>query len=414
MFASHDGSNLAMLVDAAYLARANESESNPGALDGSRAVRGASVKRRAPVGQETPTKKKSRKNKIRTRPMMHHLAVMNIVLSSFQGAKPKANDESAEEAQYQIGELLAEEMAELGLEKKAKSPPQKLKAATEKYLKADEMGLARKTYLSAEIRKFLYNRIKIEVRKKLVEECLAIELKDEYGLKKLEKSLTKQLQAAAQRLDKFEGTFYLGTGVNLLQVDHLSKKQKRPLFEAIKDAVSDKVIPEEEESEDDDDEEEESGRGGESKTVQKKPKNMPVARKKFEEWFDECIEPDETDVMFSEENKAEGRFWFSSMAPWKHYTSWCTAMNVPEEHCLSYRCSNGCQQNGCPLEDCQKFKVHWCHKLGVEDFWKDDGGNRVYRAYFKNGKANILKMGGTAKPGKAKPKIVLDVKYKKE
>lgn len=232
MFASHDGSRLAMLADAAYLTRANESGSDPGALDGSRAVRGAYVKRRAPAKQKSRKKQKTR------RPMMHHLAVMNIVLSSFQGAKRK--------------------------------------------------------------------------------------------------------------------------------------------------------------------------------TVQKKPKDMPVVRKKFEEWFDECIEPDETDAMFSEENKAEGRFWFSSMAPWKHYTSWCTAMNVPEEHCLSYRCSKMCKQNGCPLEDCQKFKVHWCHKLGVEDFWKDDGGNRVYRAYFKNGKANILKMGGTAKPGKAKPKIVLDVKYKKE
>ena len=52
--------------------------------------------------------------------------------------------------------------------------------------------------------------------------------------------------------------------------------------------------------------------------------------------------------------------------------------------------------------------------MGVENFWKDDGGNRVYKAYFKNGKAKILKMGGTAKPGKRKPKLVLNAEYKKE
>ena len=66
------------------------------------------------------------------------------------------------------------------------------------------------------------------------------------------------------------------------------------------------------------------------------------------------------------------------------------------------------------METCKSFKVHWCHALGVDDPWKGDGGNRVYRAYFKKGKAKILEMGGTAKDGRKKPKLIVDAEYKKE
>ena len=93
----------------------------------------------------------------------------------------------------------------------------------------------------------------------------------------------------------------------------------------------------------------------------------------------------------------------------------CKAKNVSKAHRLNYRCDDeSCKQKGCPVETCKSFKVHWCHALDVGDFWKDDGGNRCYRAYFKNGKAKILEMGGTAKDGRRKPELILDAEYKKE
>jgi len=197
-------------------------------------------------------------------------------------------------------------------------------------------------------------------------------------------------------------------------VDHLSRDRKRTLFVKIRETVRDKVIPIEdsEDDDEDDDEDEETGGGGESKSSNKK-RDMPKAIEKFKEWFDECIEPDDTDEKFSEEDEAKGRFWLSNMAPWKHYKSWCKAEGVLDS--LKYRCDDeSCKQKGCSVETCKGFKVHWCHALGVKDFWKDDPGNRTYRAYFKNDKAKILEMGGSAKSGRRKPKLVKNAEYKKE
>lgn len=139
-----------------------------------------------------------------------------------------------------------------------------------------------------------------------------------------------------------------------------------------------------------------SFQGAKRKTVQKKPKDMPVVRKKFEEWFDECIEPDETDATHSEPE----RCWLQKNSALQHYKSWCKAKGLPEAHRLSDRCSMTCKANKCPVDSCSRFLVHMCDALGYERYvtkdrldvreaFKAGQGKEAkycYKAYFKNGK----------------------------
>ena len=147
-----------------------------------------------------------------------------------------------------------------------------------------------------------------------------------------------------------------------------------------------------------------------------------LARKKFKEWFDECIEPDDPAATHPD---LAWKGWLSQNGARSHYKSWCKAKKVPEADCFSDRCSKACKKRGCPLETCPRFLVHMCDALNCEKYsydksmkcnvrtcWKTDGGSKIYKAYFKHGKADILEMGGTSKPGRAKFFMVKKATYK--
>lgn len=153
----------------------------------------------------------------------------------------------------------------------------------------------------------------------------------------------------------------------------------------------------------------------------KKPKNMTVAKELFKEWFAECIQTGDINATRSEPR----RHWLQKGAALQHYKSWCDAKGLPWAHCLSDRCKNECKAKKCPVNTCPRFLVHMCDAVGYEHYVKRDGlhvrealkkgqGNEAiycYRAYFKDGKANVLQLGGTAKKGRAPVTLVKKAEY---
>lgn len=152
----------------------------------------------------------------------------------------------------------------------------------------------------------------------------------------------------------------------------------------------------------------------------KKPKNMTVAKEIFKEWFGECIQPGDLNATRSEPRQ----HWLQGGGALTHYKSWCDTKQVSTMYRLSDRCSKHCKRKKCPLETCKRFVCHMCEALNYENYffdkkigcevrekWSDDGHNRFYKAYFKDGKANVLQLGGTAKKGRTPVTLVKKAEY---